>query len=59
MTHALGLGLAEVAVAVVGQQHGVAQPPLGELRVGQGRVGVNLVPMSRIGLMVVAFHGPV
>src|SRR5439155_24507267 len=36
-----GIGVARVAVAVVGEQHSVAQPPLSEPGVRQRRVGVE------------------
>jgi hypothetical protein len=53
------VGLAEVTVAVEGQQHRVASRRSASWALARGVVGSNLVPMSRIGFGVVAFHGPV
>ena len=50
--------VARVAVAVQGEQHGVAEPLLGDLGVLVGGAGSYRAPISRIGVLVLAFHGP-
>ena len=54
-----GVGIGAVAVALLGQEDGVAKSTGDAAGAGERRVWIISIPMTRIGFLVGAFHGPV